>query len=587
MTLKKHLPPALLFLLLSAGVALFSPSAVAAERSPYQAMGAPANPEVAVHWNRFHDYAQATSLLKRLAAAHPKYCKLQSLGKSFGKREMWLMTITAPSGDADSKPAFWIDGGIHANEIQSVEVVLYTAWYLLEMAGQNKAIDELLEQRTFYLVPMMSPDARDAHFYEPNTTHSPRTGLRPVDDDKDGKSGEDGYDDLDGDGSITQMRIADPEGKWKEHEKYPGLMVRVADGEKGQYTLLGQEGIDNDGDGRVNEDGPGVYDPNRDWAWDWQPAYIQRGARRYPFWVKENRMVVDFIRSRPNIAGGQTYHNAGGMILRGPGNRSARYDRSDIAVYDTLAKQGGKMLPEYRYIIVGTELYEVFGGEFDYLHHFCGVFAFNNELFTPFNYFREHEEGAGWFGSQETQHLFNKYLLLGAGMSKWKPVEHPQYGKIEVGGLRKNWIRQPPSFLMEEELHRNAAFTLYHASEMPRVQIDRIETEQLDHNITQVTALISNPKVIPTHSSADLKHRITPPDAVTISGPGLKKVLAGMHNSDRLFRSPQVQSRNPQTIKLRTISGKSLVYVRWLVEGSGPFTVKIKSVKGGSAELTK
>ncbi len=568
-------------------LAFVSTSISAAERSPYQAMGGPAKPKVAAHWNRFHDYAQATALLKKLAAAHPQYAKLQSLGQSYGKREMWLMTITAPGGNADTKPAFWIDGGIHANEIQSVEVVLYTAWFLLEMAGQNKAVDQLLKDRTFYLVPMMSPDARDAHFYEPNTTHSPRTGLRPVDDDKDGKSGEDGYDDLDGDGSITQMRIRDPEGKWKDHEKYPGLMVRVAAGEKGQYTLLGQEGIDNDGDGRVNEDGPGVYDPNRDWAWDWQPNYVQRGARRYPFWVKENRMVADFIRSRPNIAGGQTYHNAGGMILRGPGAKTGNYDRSDIAVYDILAKEGGKLLPEYRYLNVATELYEVWGGEFDWLHHFRGVFAFNNELFTPFNYFREHEEGTGWFGSQETQHLFNKYLLLGDGFSKWKPVDHPQYGKIEVGGLRKNWIRQPPSFLMEEELHRNAAFTLYHASEMPLVQIDRIETERLENNITQVTAVISNPKVTPTHSAADIRHRITPPDEVTLSGPGIKQIFTAMHSPDRVFRSPQIQTRKPQTVKLSRIGGQSVVYVRWLVEGAGPFTVSIKSVKGGSGKLTK
>ena len=135
----------------------------------------------------------------------------------------------------------------------------------------------------------------------------PRTrralGQRPVDDDKDGLVDEDGPDDLDGDGHITQMRIADPNGRYKPHPDYPDLLIPVKGDEKGSYTLLGQEGYDNDGDGRVNEDGDGFYDPNRDWPWNWQPDYIQNGAYRYPFSILENRMVGDFIKAHPNIAG--------------------------------------------------------------------------------------------------------------------------------------------------------------------------------------------------------------------------------------------------------------------------------------------
>ena len=66
-------------------------------------------------------------------------------------------------------------------------------------------------------------------------------------------------------------------------------------------------------------------------------------------------------------------------------------------------------------------------------------------------------------------------MLLGDGFVPWHEVDHPQYGKIEVGGFKKNWVRQPPSFLLEEECHRNMAFTLYHADQMPlvKIQIDR------------------------------------------------------------------------------------------------------------------
>ena len=56
---------------------------------------------------------------------------------------------------------------------------------------------------------------------------------------------------------------------------------------RARTRLLGQEGFDNDGDGRVNEDGDGFYDPNRDWAWNWQPGL--RAERRASLSVLDRR----------------------------------------------------------------------------------------------------------------------------------------------------------------------------------------------------------------------------------------------------------------------------------------------------------
>ena len=202
----------------------------------YTPMGAPPDPKVEVHWNRYHDYAAVTRVIESLAREHPKRVKLESLGKSYGKRDMWALTITNfEKGKPEERPAFYIDGGIHANELQGPEVVLYTAWFLAESYGRNETVTRLLDERVFYLVPMLSPDSRDAHMHEPNTTHSPRSGQRPVDDDKDGLVDEDGPDDLDGDGHITQMRVRDPNGRWKPHEKHPNFLVRVEADEKGEY----------------------------------------------------------------------------------------------------------------------------------------------------------------------------------------------------------------------------------------------------------------------------------------------------------------------------------------------------------------
>lgn len=79
-----------------------------------------------------------------------------------------------------------------------------------------------------------------------------------TDDDRDGKVDEDGFDDLDGNGKITLIRVESPVGDYKVHPDDARLLVKadLAKGEKGKY-LLYSEGIDNDKDGTFNEDGPG------------------------------------------------------------------------------------------------------------------------------------------------------------------------------------------------------------------------------------------------------------------------------------------------------------------------------------------
>ena len=142
----------------------------------------------------------------------------------------------------------------------------------------------------------------------------------PWDDDNDYQFDEDGPEDLNGNGVIEQIRKYVPgQGNYKKSSADPRIMEACKPGEACDYVMLGQEGLDHDADGRVGEDGLGSYDPNRNFASDWQPNYVQSGAMDYPFELPEAKAVNDFWVSHPNIAGLQTYHNNGGMILRSPG----------------------------------------------------------------------------------------------------------------------------------------------------------------------------------------------------------------------------------------------------------------------------
>ena len=249
----------------------------------FKAAGSPVNPKVAVSWNRYNDHAAITEICKKIAAAYPDLAKLESIGKSYKGRDIWCLTVTDyKKGSPDKKPGMYVDGNIHSNEVQGAEFSLYTAWYLTESFNDTKFVQELLADKVFYIVPTINPDGRDSYFHEPNTASSPRSGVIPVDNDRDGLVDEDGYDDLDNDKEILTMRRKNPNGRLRVDPTDPRRMIQVGPDEKGEYEILGQEGKDNDGDGQVNEDGYTFeYDPNRDWGWGWQPNYIQNAVLKY------------------------------------------------------------------------------------------------------------------------------------------------------------------------------------------------------------------------------------------------------------------------------------------------------------------
>jgi hypothetical protein len=544
----------------------------------FRAVGSPHNPKVDIAFNRYYTSEGIAEITDKIAKAYPDLVKRVSIGKSYEGRDIWMLQVTNyKKGTADRKPAFYVDGNIHSNEIQGAEICLYTAWFLTENFGDVASITEMLDDRIFYIVPTINPDARNNYMKEPNTGSSPRSGMLPLDDDRDGLVDEDGLDDLDGDGSVTRMRRKSDYGDFIVDPLDPRKMLQIGPDDvvtAQRYEMLGSEGIDNDGDGRINEDRPGFYDPNRDWAWKWQPDYIQRGALKYPFSAPENRAVADFALAHGNIAGAQSFHNSGGMILRGPGAEEdlATYNRADLRIYDAIGNKGQKMLPGYRYLTVYKDLYSVFGGELDWFYGSRGVYTFTNEIFSSFAYYKNPNAG------RDQGYDFDKELLANDAFTPWASYTHPTYGEIEIGGFKKNFGRATPGFMLEEELHRNMAFALYHAHHMPHLSIDKVMEKDLGGGLKEVTAIIKNDRMMPTHASQDLKYKIERPDFVTISG---VDVQAGMVVQDMDLSLTREQKVNPSKMVLANIPGNSTVTLRWIVSGRGTYKITIDSAKGG------
>jgi len=542
----------------------------------FKAAGTPANPKVDVSWNRYNTYAGIMDIAEKLEKAYPDLVTVGSAGKSYEGRDILTLTITNHKNqDPDHKPGYYIDGNIHSNEIQGTEMALYAAWYLVEMYEDNEFIRELLDDKVFYILPTINPDARENYMHEANTGSSPRSGMVPRDDDRDGLVDEDGFDDINGDGVISMMRRKDPYGQYKDDPSDPRQMIRVQPGETGEYEMLGYEGIDNDGDGRVNEDRQGSYDPNRDWGYNWEPNYIQGGADKYPFTFPENQAVRDFGLGHKNIAGAQSYHNSGGMILRGPSAEtggSEIYTREDNMVINSIGELGESIIPGYRLLTIYKDLYTVYGGELDWWYGFMGTYVYSNELWSRYLMFGD--------GDDRDSYKFDKYLLFEDAFIPWEEYDHPVYGRVEIGGFDKNFGRIHPGFILETDAHRNTAFCLYHAYQTPKLNVRDIKVEKLQGSLKQVTATIENTRMMPTHSGQNIHYKIDPPDYIYLDG---GEVVAGMIVLDEDNNISSEQARNPQRIEVENIPGNSTVKVRWIVKGGSKYTVRVESVKGGRA----
>jgi hypothetical protein len=570
------------FLLFVIQVGAAKPIAPAPQEPGFPGTPVGHRPKVEIPWNRFYDVPEIYALLDRLEAAFPSLVRHEVIGHSVESREMRVYTINNSATGKDSeKPAMWIDGNVHGNEVQGAEAAVYAAWYALENYGSNAEITELLDGSALYLLPMQNPDGRAHWFENANSAHSSRTGYQPTDDDHDGRFDEDGPDDLDGDGQITQMRKYMPgHGTHRLDPDDPRVMVPVPQndkGIKGDWILLGEEGIDNDGDGLINEDPPGGYDMNRAWPSFWEPEQVQGGAGPYPLYWPETRCIARFLLAHPNIAAAQSFHNAGGMILRGPGAEGfGEYPASDVRVYDELGRDGERMLPFYRYMVIWKDLYTVFGGFVNWTYEGLGIISFTNELWSGEQYFpdksKNPDPGRNFFGtnSQQERLFFDDSLLMGAGFVDWHPFEHPMYGKIEIGGFRKDVGRVPPTFMIEEMVHRNALFCIKHARAMPLVSIEEPTVTDLGDGIEAIDVVFRNKHLIPTRTARAAGEKMGEPDAYTLAGKGVE-VLAGGFRTD-LWRPEKMQlaEREPaRLLREEGIPGRGEVRVRWIFRAQG------------------
>lgn len=201
-------------------------------------------------FSRYHKPAELNAALKTLAQKNPEIARVIDLTKSYGNRPLVMLEIGPEIGrKIKSFPAVFVAANLEGTVPLSSEAALY-------LANAVISTPEVRKGKTWYILPCGNPDAAAGYLAAPLRMDA--RNARPHNDDMDNSIDEDGPDDLDGNGIITMMRVKDPQGPWMPVPGEPRLMKRAdgTKGEKGIYKLY-VEGIDNDGDGQYNEDGPG------------------------------------------------------------------------------------------------------------------------------------------------------------------------------------------------------------------------------------------------------------------------------------------------------------------------------------------
>lgn len=247
---------------------------------------------------RYHDAAALGAALARAAAANPALVRVRSLGTSIAGRPLWCVTLG--SGDPEKKPALLVAAGVNGTHLVGTEMALALVERVASAGESDAKISDLLREYTLYVLPRVNPDGSEALFGAVRREHA--ANLRPVDEDRDWRTDEDGPDDVDGDGVITWMRIPDPAGEYLVDAGDPRI-VRKADrskGERGTHKLA-IEGLDNDQDGSWNEDGPGGVRIDRNFPHGWREHDRATGTSAVS--EPESRALADFLLAHPNVLG--------------------------------------------------------------------------------------------------------------------------------------------------------------------------------------------------------------------------------------------------------------------------------------------
>lgn len=107
---------------------------------------------------QYISYQACVDFFRDAEKSHPNLFKVTTIGKTWEEREIIVVTVSKDMEHADTKPALFYTGSIHAREWVGIELAVGYGRHLLEHIDFDPQLNQLLERSTFYIVPCANPD---------------------------------------------------------------------------------------------------------------------------------------------------------------------------------------------------------------------------------------------------------------------------------------------------------------------------------------------------------------------------------------------------------------------------------------------
>ncbi|MGE0192866.1 MAG: M14 family zinc carboxypeptidase [Planctomycetota bacterium] len=439
------------------------------------------------------DDVEAT--LRELASqAGSARARVEVYGRSTAGRSLVALHLGAPG-----RPSVLVHGGLGAHDAAGTVAVLELARRLVADAASD------FDGLSWVLVPAPHPDALLA--WPAGGVLPGREDQRP-DRDRDGRLGEDGPRDIDGDGLVLWMRVPRPDGAWrvrapepddKRRDKAPDdavtgdprWMVEDADARTAvRYDLL-REGLDDDGDGEVNEDPPAL-DMTRQMCGTFDGVQPWSGDGAFPGRAPETRALMDLSLATPALIAWYGFTSSGTHLLRA----NERGDAADVdkAAYERLLED----LEDATGLKGRRAGGDNPGSDLDWASVHLGVLAVRVPVARVERSAKDARPGddvdeLDWL-------LWNDEQLGGQGFRAWTPFEHPTLGVVEIGGWLPGTRHEPPEDRLGAAVARVCEAPRRHAKHVPRLAAE-LEVKNAGAGLVELVVHVAN------RGDADLETR--------------------------------------------------------------------------------
>lgn len=537
------------------------------------------------------DARGVSTALARIASEHPDVASVLPVAVSRGGRKIEALRL-ATGERGPGRPAILVVANLEGPFAWTSGLALDEARELAARRASDPKIAALLASTTIYVVPCANPDAAEARFATPLAEQ--RATAPFMDDDRDGRIGEDGPSDVDGDGLVLQMRKLDPDGEWIADPADARAMIKAdrARGERGKWKLF-VEGRDSDRDEKAGEDPELDVQVARNFPHGWREHTPEAGT--WPTSEPESRGLCDFVLAHRDVQL---------VVVLGAQDDLAEKPKSaedkGRSILTAMPEEDAKTIGELgkRWRALGETKTKGEGDEHGTFQAWCklerGVWVVSSapwsmpldqeakkndapkpdepkkdEATQPDDKSTKKPDAASSKKKDEDKREPSddaKRLRWIDAKSEtarfvaWKPFTHPELGAVEIGGWAPYALVEPPESERAAIFERALAFTSSLGDVLARVAIVDAKAKDLG-GVWEVKAAVENAALFAFPSAAGRRTGAVRPVRVTLVLPQSAKLLAG----------------EKQTLVRELAGSGGRKELTWLVQGAAPTSIAIEA----------